>query len=111
MQSRIDDLTNQSSRLHRSTDKTVRDAKFQLAEADRQRLRLEEEVKSYESKIVGMRQAMDELVSFVIHVNSDTADSTSVCSKPRKTISTSRNVGQSGRPLTSSRSHSGKDLL
>lgn len=70
LESRIEELTSQlnqsskdSSRLHRNADKTVRDAKFQLAEAERQRNRLEEEVKSYEAKVVNMRQAMDELVS------------------------------------------------
>ncbi|KAL6303713.1 nonmuscle myosin heavy chain b [Sparassis latifolia] len=66
--SRVEELTNQlnqnskdSSRFYRTADKNARDAKFQLAEADRQRVRLEEQVKSYETKLVGMRQAMDEL--------------------------------------------------
>lgn len=68
LESRIEELTSQltsnsNSRLHRSSDKTARDAKFQLAEADRQRTRLEEEVKTYEAKVLNMRQAMDELVS------------------------------------------------
>ncbi|EMD32423.1 hypothetical protein CERSUDRAFT_118769 [Gelatoporia subvermispora B] len=68
LESRIEDLTNQlqqtskdSSRLNRTMDKTTRDARFQLAEAERQRQRMEDEVKTYEAKIVGMRQAMDEL--------------------------------------------------
>ncbi|CAL1710675.1 unnamed protein product [Somion occarium] len=68
LESRIEELTSQlgknsqeSSRLHRSVDKSARDTKFQLAEADRQRARLEEEVKTYETKVVSMRQAMDEL--------------------------------------------------
>lgn len=62
LESRIEELTTQlnqstkdSSRIHRSADKA-------LQEADRQRTRLEEEVKNYESKIVTMRQTMDELV-------------------------------------------------
>lgn len=70
MESRIEELTNQlqqtskdTSRVNRSADKTARDARFQLAEAERQRARLEEEVKAYEAKVVGMRQSMDELVS------------------------------------------------
>lgn len=63
LESRIEELTSQltqsnkeSSRIHVSTDKA-------LAEVERQRLRLEEEVKGYEAKIVNMRQAMDKLVS------------------------------------------------
>ncbi|KAH9942698.1 myosin tail-domain-containing protein [Amylocystis lapponica] len=61
LQSQLDQSTKEKSHHHRTSDKSTRDAKFQLAEAERQRVRLEEEVKSYESKIVGMRQAMDEL--------------------------------------------------
>lgn len=70
LESRIEELTKQlsqsskdSSRVHRTADKSARDAKFQLAEIDRQKERLEEEVKAYEAKVVSMRQAMDELVS------------------------------------------------
>lgn len=70
LESRIEELTNQlnqsskdSSRVNRSADRSARDAKFQLAEADRQRSRLEEEVRSYEAKLVNMRQTLDELVS------------------------------------------------
>ncbi|KAI0325559.1 hypothetical protein GY45DRAFT_217193 [Cubamyces sp. BRFM 1775] len=61
LESRIEELTSQltqsnkeSSRIHVSADKA-------LAEVERQRLRLEEEVKGYETKIVNMRQAMDKL--------------------------------------------------
>ena len=67
LESRIEELTkqlNQSSNrssIGRSADRNARDAKFQLAEADRQRERLEEEVKQYEAKVANMRQAMDEL--------------------------------------------------
>lgn len=67
LESRIEELTkqlNQSSNrssIGRNADRNARDAKFQLAEADRQRERLEEEVKQYEAKVANMRQAMDEL--------------------------------------------------
>ncbi|CCM01260.1 uncharacterized protein FIBRA_03309 [Fibroporia radiculosa] len=68
LESRIEELTNQlnqsskdSVRLHRTVDKSARDANYQLAEAERQKSRLEEEVKSYEAKILDMRQTMDEL--------------------------------------------------
>ncbi|TFK47329.1 nonmuscle myosin heavy chain b [Heliocybe sulcata] len=71
MESRIQELTdqlNQSSkdkseslRLHRSADKTARDAKYQLAELERQRQRLEEENQAYEGKLASLRQVMDEL--------------------------------------------------
>lgn len=69
MESRIEELTNQlhqtnkeksdTSRLQRSADKLARDTKFQLAESDRQRAKLEEERKAYESQIQSLRQAMD----------------------------------------------------
>ncbi|KAH8096877.1 nonmuscle myosin heavy chain b [Cristinia sonorae] len=68
LESRIEELTSQltqnskdSSRLSRSADKSARDTKYQLQEADRQKSRLEEEVKSYEAKVLTMRQQMDEL--------------------------------------------------
>ncbi|KAI0828577.1 nonmuscle myosin heavy chain b [Trametes gibbosa] len=61
LESRIEELTSQlsqtskeSSRMHVSTDKAI-------VEAERQRARLEEEVKNYEGKIVSMRHAMDHL--------------------------------------------------
>ena len=67
LESRIEELTNQlhqhsskdSLRVHRTGDKS---AKVQLAEAERLRSRLEEEVKSYESRVLTMRKTMDELV-------------------------------------------------
>ena len=73
MESRIEELTNQlhqtnkeksdTSRLQRSADKLARDTKFQLAESDRQRAKLEEERKTYESQIQSLRQAMDLMVA------------------------------------------------
>lgn len=72
MESRIEELTSQlnqtnkdksdTSRLQRSADKIARDAKFQLAESDRQKARLEEERKAYESQIATLRLAMDTMV-------------------------------------------------
>jgi len=69
MESRIEELTAQlnqtnkdksdTSRLQRSADKLARDAKFQLAESDRQRAKLEEERKAFEVQISSLRQAMD----------------------------------------------------
>lgn len=68
LESRIEELTNQlnqsskdSTRVIRS-DKTARDARLQLAESDRARARLEEEVKNYENKLTSLRHSMDELV-------------------------------------------------
>lgn len=70
LESRIEELTSQlnqstkdTSKVNRSADKSARDAKLQLAESDRARSRLEEEVKNYESKLAGLRHSMDELVS------------------------------------------------
>lgn len=69
LENRIEELTNRLSqstkdgpRLHRTTDQSVRDVKSQLVEADRHRVRLEEEVKTYETKVLGMRKTVDELV-------------------------------------------------
>lgn len=81
LESRIEELTNQlnevnkdkgeNSRMQRSVDKVARDTQFQLAESDRQRARLEEERKNYESQIEGLRRSMDVLVRifclFVVH--------------------------------------------
>lgn len=71
-ETRIEELTkrlqeeekekSETARLHRSADKTAREMRFQLLESDRQRLRLEEEVKTYESKVQGLRQEYSELV-------------------------------------------------
>jgi myosin protein heavy chain len=72
-EARIEELTtrllqeekekSETARLHRTADKTARDMKFQLMESDRQRLRLEEEIKSYEGKVQGLRQENSDLVS------------------------------------------------
>lgn len=77
MESRIEELTSQlnqtnkdktdNSRLQRSADKIARDAKFQLAESDRQRAKLEEERKAYEAQLQSLRQAMDTMVWFSGH--------------------------------------------
>lgn len=74
MESRIEDLTSQlnqsqkeksdTSRLQRSADKVARDAKFQLAESDRQKAKLEEERKAYEAQLRNLRQALDAKVPF-----------------------------------------------
>jgi myosin protein heavy chain len=78
LEARIEELTSQvnqsskdTSRLNRTADKNTRDAVVQLAESDRQRARLEEELKSYESRVQSMRQTMDEMVrnnSFSAHL-------------------------------------------
>ncbi|KAG6866166.1 hypothetical protein C0991_008120 [Blastosporella zonata] len=66
--SRIDELTSQltkekgeGSRLQRSADKISRDTKFQLAESDRARVKLEEERKAYEAQVQSLRLAMDSM--------------------------------------------------
>ncbi|KZT39895.1 hypothetical protein SISSUDRAFT_984152, partial [Sistotremastrum suecicum HHB10207 ss-3] len=71
LESRIEELTNklndearektESQRMTRSADKSIRDAKTQLMESERQRLRLQEEIQSCENKIVNMRKVMDEM--------------------------------------------------
>ncbi|PVF93303.1 hypothetical protein CPB86DRAFT_715748 [Serendipita vermifera] len=71
-EARIEELTNrllqeekeksETAQLHRTADKTAREMKFQLMESDRQRLRLEEEVQSYEGKLQGLRQEFNDLL-------------------------------------------------
>ena len=74
LESRIEELQNQlsqstkdSSRL-KSADKGNRETTMQLQESERQRLRLEEELKSYETRVQTMRQTMDEMVRDVLEV-------------------------------------------
>lgn len=72
LESRIEELTgkltqeskekSESLRLSRSVDKSMRDTKFQLMESDRQRSKLEEEINTYEKKVVDLREAVDALV-------------------------------------------------
>lgn len=111
MESRIEELTSQlnqtnkdrtdTSRLQRSADKVARDAKFQLAESDRQRAKLEEERKAYEAQLHSLRQAMDTMVGVLItHIYC--AKLTQLFdgfSKPRKATYNQRNDAQSGRPV------------
>jgi myosin protein heavy chain len=76
MENRIEELTSQlnqtnkdkndTSGMQRSADKIAHDAKFQLAESDRQRVKLEDEQKAYETQILNLRQAMDSLVRILL---------------------------------------------
>ena len=73
LENRIEELTSkltqeskeksETLRMSRTADKNVRDTKFQLIESDRQRVRLEDEVKTYEKKVLDLRQSVDALVS------------------------------------------------
>ncbi|TFY78541.1 hypothetical protein EWM64_g5472 [Hericium alpestre] len=67
LESRIEELTQQlnqatkdRTRASLSRDRD-RDAIFRLAETERQRTRLEDEIKSYEEKVMTMRKAMDDM--------------------------------------------------
>ncbi|KAJ8508333.1 hypothetical protein ONZ45_g9391 [Pleurotus djamor] len=69
---KIEELTNsltggkekaENPRSLRAADKLARDAKLQIAESDRQRQKLEEERKAYESQIRALRESMDKLQS------------------------------------------------
>jgi myosin protein heavy chain len=51
--------------MQRNADKSVRDIQLQLTESERQRLKLQEEMRSYESKVLGLRQTVDQLVSLL----------------------------------------------
>lgn len=74
LESRIEELTNQLSQ-QASKDGSVRaqrtgernrDARLQIAEVERQRSRLEEEVKASEAKVTALREAVDKLVRATI---------------------------------------------
>jgi myosin protein heavy chain len=109
LESRIEELTNQlsqvnkdkgdSSRIQRSADTAARDTKFQLAESDRQRARLEEERKAYEEQVQSLRQAMDVMVRFPCAFQAVLADDC-LDSKPKKAIFSLRNVEQNVRQRT-----------
>lgn len=113
MESRIEELTNQlhqtsrdkteTVRLQRTADRTARDARSQLVESERQRSRLEEEVKAYEDRINSMRQALDELVCTYLLTAIETRLITVHHSKHRKAISNLLGGGQNERPGTTSR--------
>lgn len=68
LESRIEELQNQLSRAAKDSsglktaDKSTREATMQLQESERQRSRLEEEVKSFENRVKTMRESMDEMV-------------------------------------------------
>jgi len=53
---------SEAGRSDRSSDKALRDLQFQLSESERGRLRVETELKGYETKVAKLRDAMDELV-------------------------------------------------
>jgi myosin protein heavy chain len=73
LDTRIEELTarltqeerekTEHAKLQRTADKSARDLKFQLVEIDRQRLRMEEEVKGSEGKITSLRNEYNDLVS------------------------------------------------
>lgn len=67
LQSQLNQSTKDSSRL-KSADKGTWETTMQLQESERQRSRLEEELKSYENRVLTMRQTMDEMVCDVLEV-------------------------------------------
>jgi myosin heavy chain 9/10/11/14 len=74
LESRIEELQSQLGRAAKGSlglktaDKGAREAAMQLQESERQRSRLEEEVKSYEDRIETMRKSMDEMVGNILEV-------------------------------------------
>lgn len=67
LESRVEELTSQLSQAtrerHTASVSQNRDATFKLAETERQKVRLEEEVRSYEEKITNMRKLVNDMVS------------------------------------------------
>jgi myosin heavy chain 9/10/11/14 len=56
-----------ASRL-RSAEKIARDAKFQQAESERQRAKMDEERKAYQAEISQLRQAISDVVSVSVNL-------------------------------------------
>lgn len=116
LESRIEELTSkltqeskeksETLRMSRTADKSVRDAKFQLMESDRQRVRLEDEVKAYEKKVDDLRQSIDGLVRPRIVYSSEPLTERNY-SKPRKVTSNLRSAGQSVKPPITKHVHLG----
>jgi len=110
LESRIEELQNQlnqstkdSSRL-RTADKGTREVTMQLQESERQRSRLEEELKSYEDRITAMRQSMDEMVGDVSRVGfSGLTPLASLHSKQTRATSNWASAGWNAKQLTISR--------
>jgi myosin heavy chain 9/10/11/14 len=73
LESRIEELTNklnqeskeksETMKMQRDADKSAREIQLQLTESERQRLKLQEEMRVYESKVIGLRETVDQLVS------------------------------------------------
>ena len=82
-------------------DKGTREVSMQLQESERQRLRLEEEVKSFESRVGTMRESMAEMVGVISEVGF--SGLTLSHSKIRRTSSSWSSVGRNVKRLTISR--------
>lgn len=107
LESRIEELTTQLAQVSKDKSRASlsrdRDAIFKLAESDRQKSRLEEEIKSYEEKVTTMRKAMDEMVSH--HgLRRDNSYSHIIFSKQLKGSFNLPNDALSAKPQISSRS-------
>src|SRR6266404_3316031 len=68
LESRIEELTNQLSQVTKDHRRTSLSSKFsaQLMESERQREKLEGEVRLYEDKVNDMRLQMDVVVSILV---------------------------------------------
>jgi predicted nuclease with TOPRIM domain len=54
---------SETMKMQRDADKSIREIQLQLTESERQRLKLQEELRTYESKVIGLRETVDQLVS------------------------------------------------
>jgi myosin heavy chain 9/10/11/14 len=68
LESRIEELTNQLSQVTKDHRRTSLSSEFsnQLMESERQREKLEGEVRLYEDKVDRMRRQMDDMVSTLV---------------------------------------------
>ena len=101
LESRIEELTNQLGQVtkehHRTSLSRDRDASAQLIESDRQRAKLEEEVRLYEEKVRAMRQQMDYVVSTLTNGVQRLQQTDVHISKRRRASCNWRSGGQNAR--------------
>lgn len=69
LESRVEELTSQLNQAMKERNTASisrdRDATFKLVESDRQKARLEDEIRTYEEKVANMRKTINDMVCFM----------------------------------------------
>ncbi len=99
LEGRIEELTSkltqeskekiESTKHARDADKTARELRLELTESERQRLRLQEEMRSYEEKVLKLRNDMNALVHWFLDLSSFKAEIV-FSNRPKRNISSQR---------------------